>query len=73
MKNKIQKRFDNLDEATEYATTLAQTENYVAVIRSIVDMDTNPQVAYYVENDSPFIRNWENLECEFENGKIVVA
>ena len=56
-----QKKFDTETGARYMAIYMSKKYGYAAIVLS--------DEAFYVENESPFIRNHETLIAEYENGK----
>jgi len=53
---------DTLPEAKKIAKKTSQNEGYACIICS--------NAKYYVETQTPFIRTWEILICEYIDGII---
>lgn len=60
----MQNKFTNLADATENAISVSKETGYAFLIES--------RGAYYVEDETPFIRNYERLVAEYDNGEIVI-
>jgi hypothetical protein len=63
MSQLIQEKFSNLQDASERAIAVSKESGYSCIILSKGD--------YFVENEPPFVRSWEELIAEYENGELV--
>lgn len=59
-------KFSNLADASEKAISVSKEGNkYSCVVLS--------KGEYYVENETCFVRSWEEKVAEYQNGKLIPA